>query len=116
MAAILAAVVVGASERVSAQDTNAPAAPMKSKRFAGKISAVDSTAKTVTVDNKTDGSRTFGVTSDTKIMKDGKPGTLSDGVVGEPVRGTYTTGADGKMVAKMLSFGAPPMKKPTTTN
>jgi len=111
LAAILAAVVMGTALQVSADDsTNAPAAPAKPKGFRGTLAAVDATAKTITVDNKTEKGRVFGITSDTKIMKDGKPATLSDGVVGEPVSGSYATGADGKNVAKTLRFGA--MKKP----
>ncbi len=35
------------------------------------------------------GTRTFEITADTKIFNDGEPATLSDGMVGEPVRGTY---------------------------
>jgi hypothetical protein len=115
LAGILAAVMMGTAVRVSADDTtNAPAAPAKAKAFRGTLSAVDATAKTITVDNKTEKGRVFGVTSDTKIIKDGKPATLSDGVVGDPIGGTYTTGADGKMVAKTVRFGA--MKKPAPTS
>jgi len=113
LAAILAAMVVGVTPRVSADDaTNAAPAHPKSRmqRFMGKLSAVDSTAKTITVENKTMPSRTFEITSDTKIMKDGKPATLSDAVVGDPVAGSFATGDDGKMVAKMVRFGAPPKK------
>ncbi len=119
LAAILAAMVVGVPVRVSAQDkTNAvpatPAAPAKPKmtRFSGKLTKVDNTAKTITVDNKTKGERTFEITSDTKIMKDGKPATLSDAVVGDPTSGSYVE-EDGKMLAKRVSFGAKP--KPATS-
>jgi hypothetical protein len=112
LAGILAAMMVGVATQVSADNsTNAPAPTPKPKHFRGTLAAVDSTAKTITVDNKTEKGRVFQITSDTKIMKAGKPATLSDAVVGDPVSGSYVTGADGKMTAAMVSFGA--MKKPT---
>jgi hypothetical protein len=117
LAGILAGVMMGTAVRVSAADTtNAPTAPPKPKmtRFYGTLAAVDSTAKTITVDNKTEKGRVFEITSDTKIMKSRKPATLSDGVVGEPVSGSYVTGADGKMVAKMVRFGATKRPAPTS--
>jgi hypothetical protein len=49
-------------------------------------------------------------------MKDGKPATLEDGVVGEPVGGSYAESADGKMVAKMVRFGAAKPKPAPATS
>jgi len=117
LASILAAVMVGMPARLMADDstTNKPAKPHATgSRFFGKLSAVDATAKTITVENKTMAKRTFDITSETKIMKEGKPATLSDGVVGEDVGGTFATGADGKLTAKTVRFGKPaaPAKKP----
>jgi hypothetical protein len=119
LASILAAVMVGMPARLMADDsattTNKPAKSHASgSRFFGKVSAIDTTAKTITVENKTMPKRTFEISSETKIMKDGKPATLSDGVVGEDVGGTFATGADGKMTAKTVRFGKPtaPAKKP----
>src|SRR6478672_10044633 len=93
LAAILAAMVVGMPVRVSADDKTpaTPAAPSKPKApgFRGTLSKVDSAAKTITVENKTKGDRTFEITSDTKITKGGKPATLAAGVVGGRVCGTY---------------------------
>lgn len=88
-----------------AQDsTNAPAAaPVKSKRglvFRGTVSAIDTNAMTLTVET-----RTFNITSETKIKKDGEPATLDEGVVGEPVSGAYKTGDDGKLNATTVHFG-----------
>ena len=98
-----------------AQNTNQPTAkkptadssetPKKEKKagagpFHGKLVAVDKLAKTITV-----GKRTFQVTSETKIKKTGKPATLSDGVVGEPVSGYVKPAADGKLVATTVNFG-----------
>ena len=42
----------------------------------------------------------------TKITKDGKPATLEDGVVGEPVSGYVKPTDDGKMAATTVHFGA----------
>jgi hypothetical protein len=110
LVAILAATVIGMPVRASAEDStnSAPAAPAKAKAttFRGTLSKVDTTAKTITVSNKTKGDRTFEITSETKIMKDGKPATLEDGVVGEPVSGSYAESSDGKMAAKSIRFGA----------
>jgi hypothetical protein len=107
-AAILA---VPASSR--AQDTtNAPAAaqtpPVKKHSakqsatlpFHGTLTAVDTNAMTLTVEK-----RTFDITSDTTITKDGKPAVLADGVVGGPVRGAYKKNADGKLDAVTVRFG-----------
>ena len=47
--------------------------------FHGNLAAVDKTAKTIKV-----GESIYQITSETKIIKDGKPATLDDGVVGEP--------------------------------
>lgn len=115
LAGILAAMVLSAPVRLMAEDTTdksaTPAKP-KATAFHGKLSAVDTSAKTITVEYKTQPKRTIEITSDTKIMKDGKPATLADGVVGEDVHGSYATGADGKLMAKAVSFGKGPAKKP----
>ena len=55
------------------------------------MTAVDTNAMTLTV-----GKRTFNMTSETIVTKDGKPAVLADGVVGEPVRGSYKKNADGE--------------------
>jgi hypothetical protein len=97
-----------------AEVTNAPAAtnqttqpkPKKNNLpFHGNLKAVDTGAKTLTV-----GTLTLQITSDTKITKDGQPATLSDGVVGTPVGGSYTKTADGKLNAVTVHFGAKPRK------
>jgi hypothetical protein len=112
LAGILAAVILGVPVRMSAQDQPKPPVPpaatapqpkAKSPPFKGKLGAVDKTAKTITLDDKL--KRTFQITSETKLMKNGKPATLDDGVVGDPVTGTYQKGDDGKLVAKTVYFG-----------
>jgi hypothetical protein len=72
--------------------------PMK-----GKIDAVDGSAKTITV-----GTRTFAVTSTTKIMKEGQPAVFADAKVGEEVGGAYKTAADGKLELTSLRIGPKP--------
>jgi len=86
------------------------AAPAGEKRqgaipFNGKISAVDTAAKTITV-----GSRKFQLDADTKIMKAGKPATLADAQVGEQIGGNYIQADDGTLKAKSVRFGPKPEK------
>ena len=78
----------------------APASKKHSQSYHGKVTAVDSAAMTVTV-----GSKTFNVTSDTKITKEGKPATLSDITAGESVRGSYKKVAGGKLDATTIHIG-----------
>lgn len=75
--------------------------------FHGKISAVDKTAKTITV-----GERTFQVTATTKIQMAGKPASLEDAKVGDQVGGQYREGEGGKLEALSLRVGPKPEKKP----
>jgi Domain of unknown function (DUF5666) len=114
---LFAGIMVAMPAFVYAQDatTNAPsseqAAPSKPQKhgvipFHGKVSAVNTNAMTLTV-----GNRTFQVTADTKIFKDGQSATLSEGVVGEPVRGTYKKAAAGKLEALNVHFGAKSERK-----
>ncbi len=111
---LFAAAFVVASTSARAQDamsTNMPVAPESTTNapakhhkhdhsvFNGKLSAIDKNAMTLTV-----GERTFEVTSETKITKNGQPATLADGVVGEMVGGAYKKGADGKLTATSVRF------------
>jgi hypothetical protein len=79
--------------------------------FRGKLNAVDASAKTLTV-----GNRTFQVTASTKIFSNGAPATLSDGVVGEPVRGAYKKTEAGLLEAVTVHFGAKTGEKPNPEN
>jgi hypothetical protein len=121
---LFAAAMVAAPMVTRAQDaTNTPAmsgqeTPVKHKKhdtvsFHGKLSAIDTNAMTLTV-----GERTFEITSETKITKDGQPATLADGVVGEMAGGAYKKGADGKLSATSVHFGSKSagQKKKTTAN
>jgi hypothetical protein len=121
---LFAAAIVAAPALSRAQDTNAPTppaaapaapdqttpAPAKPKKhglvFRGTVSAIDTNAMTLTVET-----RTFDITSDTRITKDGQPATLSDGVVGEPVSGAYKKGDDDKLDATTVRFGAKKKKE-----
>jgi hypothetical protein len=96
----------------AAPDQTAPAKPRKHDTlpFHGNLKAVDTSAKTLAV-----GTLTLQITADTRVTKDGKPATLSDGVVGEPVGGAYKKTADGKLDALTVNFGAKP-KKHTSAN
>ena len=62
---------------------------------------MDKIAKTIKV-----GESLYQITSATKITKDGKPATLEDGVVGDPVSGFVKPTEDGKMTATTVHFGA----------
>lgn len=112
LAAVLAASLVSLAAPAAAQDlkeTKKPAAAKVAKEgkqrvpFHGKIAAVDATAKTLKV-----GERTFQVTSATKILKAGKPAVFDDATAGEVVGGTYVKAADGKLELQSLRIGPKP--------
>ena len=94
-----------APEKKSEHTGDAKKAPNPNKPlpFHGKLDAVDKQAKTLKV-----GERVFHITSETRIKKDEKPATLDDGVVGEPVRGSYHQTENGKLNAVSVSFGQKP--------
>jgi len=114
LASLLAAFTLGVVTQLPAQeqkDESSTAAAVKEKKkdtapFHGKISAVDMTAKTITV-----GERIFQVTSSTKIMKAGKPATLDEATVGEEVGGLYKKAEDGKLELLSLRLGPKPEKE-----
>jgi hypothetical protein len=107
--AIFAAVIAGAPALSRAADINPPATTGTNAaaadatgptKFYGKVSAVDASAKTFTV-----GDQTFLIIGESQMTKDGKPATLADAVVGEPARGSYTKGTDGKLDITKVRFG-----------
>jgi len=79
-----------------------PAKPKKHETtpFRGTVSAVDTKAMTLTASK-----RTYEVTSETKITKDGKPAILSDIAVGDKVGGAYKKTDDGKLAATTINVG-----------
>ena len=116
LAALVAALAVGFAPQVPAQaasdsgkqDTVKQSAPKtKGDRapFRGKIAAIDKTAMTLKV-----GERTFLVTSTTKITKGGQPATFADAAVGEEVGGQYKTGTGDKLELLSLRIGPRPEK------
>jgi len=108
--AILAAPLL---TRAQENSTNPPATsgqtePAKPKKhegnvFRGTVNALDAKAMTLTV-----GKRTFEVTSETKITKNGQPAILSDIAVGDKVGGAYKKAADGKLTATTINDGKKP--------
>jgi len=76
--------------------------------FHGKLKAVDAAGGTVSI-----GTRTFVITSETIITKNGKPATLADGVVGDETGGAYKKTADGKLAITKLRFGPKPATETT---
>lgn len=98
---IVTAAITALSLVARADDAGAaaPAKPAKAK-FSGTVSAVNASAKTFTV-----GDQTFTVTDDSKISRNGKEATLADVVVGDPAKGSYMTGADGKLDVTKVGFG-----------
>lgn len=99
------AIIAGMAASLRADNTNAPAAaapadqPVKSK-FHGPVTAVDTNAMTFTVNDQI-----FTVTDESRMTRNGKGATLSDVVVGEPARGSYTKGSDGKLEVTKVRFG-----------
>ena len=68
--------------------------------FHGKVDAVDTVAKTIKV-----GERTFVVTSETRIKKDGNPAVFDDIKVGDNVGGAFRKADDGKLELLTLNAG-----------
>lgn len=92
-----------AAPRQVAAPTNAPAAKPKQPvagPFNGKLAAVDKGAKTITV-----GKRTFRITPETRMRKDGQEATLADAVVGEKCSGYVKPTEDGGWIARSVNFG-----------
>ena len=92
----------------AAKDKSTPESKHEGKQkqmpFRGKVSAVDKTKKTVTMEGKEKG-RTFQITSATKITKEGKPALLDDVIVGQTIGGLAKENA-GKWEIVTLSVGA----------
>lgn len=114
--AIVASAFMVAPALVQAEDSPAkkPAAaesgaPAKKHvvPFHGKVSAVDATAMTVTL-----AKHTLTVTSETKIMKEGKPATFADITEGEKITGQYKKDAAGKLNATVIHIGGKGEKAP----
>lgn len=114
--ALFAAAVAGLPLRAGPAASNGsdPAPKTRAIPFRGKIGAVDKTAKTITLDEKT--KRVFEITSDTKLTKDGKPATFDAAVVGDYITGQYIKGDGDKLIAKSIKFGMKPTPKKGASN
>lgn len=107
----LISTAVQAAEKKSPGTQNAPAMAAVAQSgsragvmpFHGKLSAVDTTAKTITLQGK-EKDRTFQVTSETRIIKQGKPATLEDAKVGDEVGGQAVKNGD-KAELRTLRIG-----------
>ena len=112
MLALLTAALVStgpatqAAEGAKDKSAQPPKSEGKQKQmpFRGKISAVDKTAKTVTLEGK-EKSRAFQITSATKITKDGKPAVMDDLIVGQTVGGSARQTVSGKWEIVTLNLG-----------
>src|SRR3954464_13520557 len=108
MAAVaLFAGMISATQLSSAQTaatapaTTAPTTEAGETKFYGSMTAVDAKAGTFTV-----GDQTFTVTKESQLTKaDGSTASITDATVGEPARGTYEKGADGKLNVTKVRFG-----------
>src|SRR5216117_3694837 len=98
---------IQAAEDAKDKSAQTPKSEPKQKRmpFTGKVSAMDKINKTVTLEGK-EKSRTFQITSATKINKDGKPAVMDDVVVGQTVGGLVKESAAGKWEVVTLNIGA----------
>ncbi len=112
---LLVAAIAGMPLHLRAQDANKPAVEKKETRskrsslpFHGKLKATDVTAKTISV-----GNLVIQITSETKLIKAGKPALLEDGVAGEEVGGTYQKTEDGKLHGLTIHFGPKEGKTPS---
>ncbi len=84
---------------------NAQDAPEKAQPFHGKVDAVDTAAKTMTVDGKL-----IYVAETTKLSSEGKAITLADVKKDDEVRGTTRQTFDGKTEAITVKVGSPEKK------
>jgi hypothetical protein len=83
----------------SATKTPATTTSTATTKFNGSVTAVDTNAMTFTVSNLT-----FNVTSESRLTKNSKPAVLAEVVVGDPARGSYVKGEDGKLNVTRVTF------------
>lgn len=102
-----AGIAAAAQGSMESSQASAPAKSAKAFPFRGKISAVDLSAKTITLPGK-EKNRVFQVTGETKIVKDGKPSTLESAKVGDEVGGRALAASDGKLDLVALRIGPKP--------
>lgn len=88
------------AKKPEAAESGASAKKKGALPFHGKVSAVDTEAMTVTLT-----SQTFKISSETKILKQGKPATLVDITVGEKITGQYKKDEAGTLNATVIHIG-----------
>lgn len=81
-----------------------PAKP-RARPVTGKVDVIDSAMKTITLSGEK--KQVLHVTSETKMMKAGKPAMFSDIVVGEVIGGSVVE-VDGKLTLNSLRIGPKP--------
>lgn len=98
---------VPAISRAEDKPTTPPAGGSRMRQaFHGQVTAVDTAAMTLTVDDKT-----LNVTSETLISKENKPAVLAEIVVGDTANGAYKTDTTGKMNATSIRVAKEPKKE-----
>jgi hypothetical protein len=91
----------------STADGEAKPAKEKGLPFRGTLGSINRSESSITVKGK-EKDRVFKITSQTRILKDGKAAKLDDGVVGEEVAGYAKETASGTLEAISLRFGTKP--------
>jgi 3-dehydroquinate synthase class II len=93
--------VSGPNVNVVRAQAAAPTAPAaESTKHIGKVTAVDTTANTITINNKKSGDVTFTVSSTTKITLNKKAATLADVAIGDHAT---IVSADGKAADSIVA-------------
>lgn len=116
VATLLASAFLLAGPQTTFAQEGKPKAEKKEKAkrdtypFRGKVKAADKTAMTVTLGGK-EKDRVITVTSETRIVKLGKPAIFEDITVGEDVGGMVKKTPEGKEQAVMVRVGPAPAKK-----
>jgi len=97
------------TQAVRADDSTPAASPAATKggtHAGGSVTAVDASAKTITIQSKKGGSKTFTVGDSAKITgADGAAAALTDIKTGDHVRISFTTGDDGTLTAVSIKVG-----------
>ncbi len=107
---LTAILTISAPISLSGADEVKPAKEKRALRalpLNGKISAIDKNEKSIKV-----GERTFYITAETQLTKNGKPATLDDAVVGEIVGASYRQSEDKKLQLVSLRIGPKAEKTP----
>ena len=102
LAALLGSAVTAIAQTDSTNAAPAAPAKPKSKTTTAVVDKVDNDAKTIALKGH---DKPFGITSKTKISKDGQPALLSDIVAGDKVTIRAKDDASGNPVATSIRVG-----------